>query len=246
MQIFRADIHIHTVLSPCGSLEMSPVNIVKKAKEKKLDILGITDHNSTRHCFVTREIAESAGIYLMMGVEITTREEIHCLAFFEKDDQLLEFQSYLDEHLPDIPNDPERFGHQVVVDAEENILMQESRLLISALDSGLEETESVVHRLNGLFIPAHIDKSRFSIISQLGFIPADIRADGFEVSQYATETLVQQMLVNHTGKSVLRNSDAHQLDQIGTCFTGFELEEISFNNIRQALLSPARIHANAR
>ena len=32
----RADLHIHTVLSPCGDLEMSPGNILRAARERGL------------------------------------------------------------------------------------------------------------------------------------------------------------------------------------------------------------------
>ena len=31
---FRADMHIHSVLSPCGDIEMSPSAIVAQAKAK--------------------------------------------------------------------------------------------------------------------------------------------------------------------------------------------------------------------
>ena len=33
---FRADMHIHSVLSPCGDIEMSPSAIVAQAKAKGL------------------------------------------------------------------------------------------------------------------------------------------------------------------------------------------------------------------
>jgi predicted metal-dependent phosphoesterase TrpH len=88
MNVYKADLHIHTVLSPCGDLEMSPSNIIRQAKEQKLDIIGITDHNSTRHCKLTAELGERQGIFVLTGVEITTREEVHCLAFFEKPESI--------------------------------------------------------------------------------------------------------------------------------------------------------------
>jgi 3',5'-nucleoside bisphosphate phosphatase len=82
MKTFRADLHIHTVLSPCGDLDMSPGNIVSEAVNKGLDIIGITDHNTTRHCNLIKRMAEEKGIFVMQGAEITTKEEVHCLAFF--------------------------------------------------------------------------------------------------------------------------------------------------------------------
>lgn len=47
MKWYKADLHIHSVLSPCGSLDMSPKNIVQSALDKELEIIAITDHNST-------------------------------------------------------------------------------------------------------------------------------------------------------------------------------------------------------
>ena len=45
---FKADLHIHTVLSPCGDLEMSPTAIVDRALSRGLDMIAISDHNTTR------------------------------------------------------------------------------------------------------------------------------------------------------------------------------------------------------
>jgi len=91
MEFFRADLHIHTVLSPCGDLEMSPGNIVSEAAFKGLDIIGITDHNTTRHCDLIARLGSEKGIFVMQGAEVTTKEEVHCLAFFENTDTLKKF-----------------------------------------------------------------------------------------------------------------------------------------------------------
>jgi 3',5'-nucleoside bisphosphate phosphatase len=237
MNLYRADLHIHTVLSPCGELEMSPANIIKQASEKALDIIGITDHNSTRHCRLIRDLAQSYGIFVLMGAEITTKEEVHCLAFFESDDQLDSFQHYLELHLPNIPNDIERFGYQVVLDRNEDIVHQEEWLLISAIDQSIDEVEKKVHSLNGLFIPAHIDKNRYSLISQLGFIPKGMNADAFELSAKANEKELQPYMKWHDNKPFIRSSDAHMLDLIGSCISFFEMESCSFSQIRNALLN---------
>jgi hypothetical protein len=38
LKLYKADMHIHTCLSPCGDWGMSPKRIVEKSLEKKLDI----------------------------------------------------------------------------------------------------------------------------------------------------------------------------------------------------------------
>ena len=187
MKLYKADLHTHTVLSPCGDLEMSPLNIVRKAKQKGLDILGITDHNNTKNCKVLEEVAKDYDLMILKGAEVASKEEVHCLAFFEKDDELFEFQNYLDEHLPKIANDVNKFGYQVVIDKDENITEQINWLLISALDVSINQIEKKVHELNGLFIPAHIDRSRYSILSQLGFVPSDLNCDAMEISKFITK-----------------------------------------------------------
>lgn len=159
MNRFKADLHIHTVLSPCGDLEMSPSNIIRAAKSKQLDLIGITDHNTTRQCAVIRELGLKEGIYVLCGTEVTTKEEAHCLAFFDTTESLEAFQDYLDAHLPKVKNNPDLFGYQVAVDADDNIFFEEDRSLLSAIDQSIEKIEETIHSLNGIFIPAHINKS---------------------------------------------------------------------------------------
>lgn len=235
MNKYRADLHIHTVLSPCGDLEMSPINIIKKANEKGLNIIGITDHNTTRHCKLISKLAEPEGIFVLMGAEVTTREEVHCLSFFENDDKLSDFQVYLEKHLPPIPNNTQKFGYQVVVDENEQVIDEIENLLLSALDQSIEQVEQKVHSLGGIFIPAHIDRPSYSVISQLGFIPTDLLADGFEISALCSLEKVLPLPGNQKGKSIIRNSDAHYVDQIGKVFTVFEMKCCSFSEIKLAL-----------
>jgi len=235
MNKYRADLHIHTVLSPCGDLAMSPANIIAKAIEKGLDIIGITDHNTTRHCKLISKLAKSAGIFVLMGAEVTTREEVHCLTFFENDDQLSEFQNYLEKHLPPIPNNTEKFGYQVVVDEDEQIIDEIEFLLISALDQSIEQVEQKVHSLGGIFIPAHIDRPSYSIISQLGFFPDGLLIDGIEISANCNVKSVVPFLGEQSAKTIIRNSDAHYVENIGLAFSTFEIEHRTFSEIYMAL-----------
>jgi PHP family Zn ribbon phosphoesterase len=231
----KADLHVHTVLSPCGDLDMSPRAIIAAAKRRGIEILGITDHNSTRQIPVMQQVARQEGILLLAGVEVATREEVHCLAFFPGDEQLNAFQHYLDLYLPAIPNDPARFGYQVVVDADDQILYEETRLLISAIDQGIEEIERAVHALDGLFIPAHVDKSRNSIFSQLGFIPPTLACDALEISARATPSTLLATTPRTRQHALLQSSDAHYLHEIGTVYTELHPRDDSFEAIRDAV-----------
>jgi len=208
---------------------------VQKAHQMGLDIIGITDHNSTRQCKGVKREADKNGIYLLIGAEVTTKEEVHCLVFFEDYDSLDAFQQYLDSYLQNFKNDPLRFGYQIVVDENEMIEYEEERLLILAIDQSIDQVEQKVHQLGGLFIPAHVDKSKNSIISQLGFIPKDLAVDAIEISSNTAKTAFlekQGYLKNYT---FIQNSDAHMIGNIGKRVTTFELEKLSFSEISMAL-----------
>lgn len=231
----RADLHLHTVLSPCGDLEMAPANILRIAEEKGLDIIGITDHNSTRQAAFIRQHNPNDHLFILAGAEVTTQEEVHCLAFFSTQEQLDEFQAYLDAHLPPIANSPEKFGYQVAADFNDQIIYEEPRLLISALDQDLEKVRKKVKQLQGIFIPAHIDKARFSILSQLGFIPSDLEYDALEISCHANYQSFLAQRPELRGKPFIQSSDAHYPADIGKVYTVLEIEELSFEAIRRGI-----------
>jgi PHP family Zn ribbon phosphoesterase len=214
---------------------MSPVNIVSTAARKGLDIIGITDHNTTRHCELISKLGTEKGIFVMLGAEVTTKEEIHCLTFFEKTDELREFQKFLDANLPDIDNVPEIFGYQVQVDEIDNIIYEEKKLLTNSISKSIKELEVFVHSLNGLFIPAHVDRKKNSIYSQLGFLPENMEADALEVSRASSPEEFSSMHPEILKFKLLRNSDSHFPDAIGKVSTGFYLEKPVFAEVKMAL-----------
>ena len=92
-----------------------------------------------------------------------------------------QFQQYIDDNLTVIPNKPEIYGHQYLVDENEDILDEEDRLLVAALQTGIEDVITEVHRLEGLVVPAHINRMYNGLYSQLGFLPAGLKADALEL-----------------------------------------------------------------
>lgn len=235
MKIFRADLHIHSVLSPCGDLDMSPRSIVAEAKARGLDFIAVTDHNSTLHGPLVRRLAEPHGIKVFYGAEVTTREEAHCLCLFEREEQRIPFQQFIEDNLPVIKNDPARFGYQVVVNENDEIIQEVEPLLISALRVGINEIQEEVHCLGGVFIPAHVDRPMYSLISQLGFIPPDLKFDALEVFR---NTDREEFVTNNGylgNPTIIKNSDAHFPGQLGTTFSEYLLEEVTFSEFAMAL-----------
>ena len=166
---FKADLHIHTVLSPCGDLEMSPSAIVDRALARGLDMIAISDHNTTRQVKVTQRIGREKGLFVLGGVEVTSQEEAHCLSFFENDEQLDAFQSFLDQHLPPIPNDEDRFGYQLIVDENDEIVGEEEYHLLNAIDVDIDGIYEEVHRIGGRRISTRAP--RLSPVSWVSFLP---------------------------------------------------------------------------
>lgn len=230
-----ADLHIHTVLSPCAELEMTPANIVNKAKQSGLQIIGITDHNSTKNALLVKRLAANEGIFVLTGAEVTTKEEVHCLAFFEFENQLTQFQQFLDEQITIIPNPDGHFGYQPVVDENDNIIELIPNYLPAALKKGISEIQQYVEKLNGIFIPAHVDRPSNGLFSQLGFIPPGLKFDAMGISAFSKEKDVRKHYFLGKEITLIRNSDAHYLEQIGEIYTQFFLEDISFLEIKFAL-----------
>lgn len=234
--LHKADIHIHTVLSPCGDLDMSPVNIINKAKELNISILGITDHNSCRNAEVCAELGKENDIFVICGAEVTTKEEVHCLCFMPDINKLNEFQQFIDSKIIFFQNSPDKFGYQLVIDKDENIVDEVEHLLINAIDCDIKDLQVKVDELNGIFIPAHIDRPTFSISSQLGFIPTDLKFDVLELSYRAKQTNFLQNFPWFQNYRYIYNSDAHFINDIGRIYTEFELTSLNFENFRKAII----------
>ena len=237
MNRFRADLHCHTLLSPCGDIEMTPARIVRTALERGWDIIGITDHNTTVQGREIKRMVGDGEPYILCGAEVTTREEVHCLVFADNGESLDALQKFLDDSLPRIPNDEEVFGYQLAVNEAEEVIYEAPYLLISAIDRSIEEVAAFAGSIGGLFIPAHIDKSQNSIISQLGFIPPDLPFDALEISARCSldGLLERHRWLRKLNPSFVRSSDAHYPEDLCRASTWLEMPCRSFEEIRTAL-----------
>lgn len=233
LEEFRGDLHIHTCLSPCGDLSMLPTLIIMKAKEKNLDIIGICDHNTAENVTAVQKAGEKEGLTVIGGIEITSQEEAHILAFFKRNADLRHIQSIVYEHLPGV-NDEKVFGEQVIVDEEDEMLGVNEKLLIGATTLFLEQIVALVHDLGGIAIAAHIDREAFSIIGQLGFIPKGLKLDGLEVSLLSRLEELRAKYPEVKNFPVVSFSDAHYLEDIGKNVTSFFLENPSAEELYKA------------
>lgn len=227
MRCYKADLHIHSVLSPCGGLEMSPRALMQRFKELSIEWIAITDHNSLANCAAYAKAAAEAGIAFTYGVEIQTAEEIHLLAYFDDTEKAMKFDRTLYEALPPILNDSDFFGDQVVIDADENIIRIEERALSNSVVWSLEEAKERAESYGGFCIPAHVDAEANSIIGQLGFIPQNL---DFPVLGITSGLILEDFLKLHpelAGYSFLRASDAHYVSDLGCGSSNLSVQEPS-------------------
>ncbi|MBD3292398.1 MAG: PHP domain-containing protein, partial [Armatimonadia bacterium] len=236
--ILRADLHMHSCLSPCGSLEMSPSAMAARAAELGLDVVALTDHNSALNTPAFAACCAEAGLVALFGLEVTTREEAHVLALFDAPAGALELSEWIYERLPEILNDPEELGDQVYVDAREEILGTVDRVLTAATDVSVDELARRVSGAGGLFVPAHIDRPYFSLPSQLGFLP-DLPYDALEITRLPC-------IIDTGGRPLITSSDAHYLPDIGSGFTELECERRDAAAVLRALRSGAVVSLRPR
>ena len=229
---FKADLHIHTCLSPCGELEMLPTVIVKQAKRQHLDIIGICDHNTAENVVAVKKAGEKIGLKVLGGIEMTSSEEVHILGIFDDDGAICEMQNIAHSNLAG-ENDEDAFGMQLVVDECDTPTELNDRLLIGATSLSIDEIVTSIHSLGGLAIASHIDREAFSIIGQLGFIPENLPLDALEISPNCGPDEVENY--RSYGLSLVTSSDAHFLADIGKASTTFLLNAPSFLEIKMAL-----------
>jgi len=232
---FRADLHIHSCLSPCGELTMSPRRIINQALAEGLDIIALSDHNTAENAAAAIRAAAGKGLVVLPGMEITSEEEVHILAVFESMDDLLPLQSEVFLKLPKIASKKKLIKDQVIVNEDDEVMGFSPRCLIAATRLNVYEIVELIHRCRGLAIASHIDREAFGLISQLGFIPPDLRIDAFEVSPRMTIAEARATGKGWARLPLVRFSDAHRPEEIGKSTTSFIIASPVLDEIRLAL-----------
>lgn len=208
--VLRADFHLHSCLSPCGDLSMSPQTIAQNLAARGVNIAALTDHNSALNCPSFEKACKKFGIIPLFGIEAQSNEECHILCLFTRLEQALAFGEEIYALLPPIMNIPEKTGDQVYVDENDDILGAVEKILITSIDLGLDELAEKAIQAGAIIIPAHVDRAAFSLTSQLGFIP-DGPWDALEVVRMPQNTTD----CDTRGYHLTTSSDAHYVEHIG-------------------------------
>jgi PHP family Zn ribbon phosphoesterase len=234
MNTYRADLHVHTVVSPCADVEMIPPLIVAEAVQQGIDIIAITDHNSSANVSAVQKAAKGFPLLVIPGMEVQTLEDIHVLCLFATLDQLLDWQAIVSQHLPAIKNNAEFFGEQFIVDETGDFLASEDQMLLTAASLSFEEAYHAVTSLGGFFIPAHVNRKANGLLTTLGFVPADTPLELLEISRHLTPEMAKQNFPQIKDYLLIQNGDVHYLaDMLGSLH--LKMAAPSFNELILAL-----------
>ncbi len=235
MKKYKADLHIHTCLSPCADIRMSPSAVVKKALEKQLDIIAVTDHNSAENIIAAKKTAENTELTVLAGMEVASFEEAHILAIFDNIESAMKLQDIIYQNLLPGENDVRQFGEQIVVNENNEALSFNNRLLIAATTLTAHSVVNITHSFGGLSIASHIDREAFGIISQLGFIPEDLKFDALEISPRIDRERAEHLFSDYNSFVWVSSSDAHYLEDIGKRTTSFFIKEPTIAEMTSAI-----------
>lgn len=208
----RAELHVHTVLSPCAAVEMIPPLIVSEALHAGIQIIAITDHNTSANVPAVIKAATGTGLTVIPGMEVHTREDVHILTLFQNLEALQTWQSIIDQALPPKPNQPEYFGEQYIVDESGDFLAMEERLLIQPTSLSIHDVYQKATALGALVIPAHVDRKTYGLIGTLGFIPSDINFLAVELSRRIQSDRVLKTYPQLAGYHFIQSGDVHHLE----------------------------------
>ncbi len=234
MKTYRSELHIHTVLSPDADVRMIPPLIVRKALECNIDLIAITDHNASENASAVIRAAKGTSLTVLPGMELETKEEVHCLCLFDTLGHLEELQTLVDNTLPDVPNNIDFFGEQFIVDHTGDFIKRKERLLLNSTTLTFEEAYQFINNLAGLFIPAHVTRKGFGLLPHLGFVPTTTKPDALEISRHMSPQKAISMYPELKNYPLIQNGDVHFIDDfLGA--TTFKVEKPTVQELQLAL-----------
>lgn len=234
------DFHLHSCLSPCGDNDMTPYNLVNMAKLLGLDVIALTDHNSAQNCRAAVEVGKKIGLTVIPGMELCTSEEVHVVCLFDELANAESFSDYVLSTVPHVKNRPDIFGDQLVTDAEDNVVGTQELLLTTASGISANDAVKIVGEYGGVCYPAHIDRSSYSIISNLGMITPEMNFSAVEMTENADRPMYEKKHPIINDMSVFVSSDAHYLENMREAKHTIDVAENSAREILKSIANNSR------
>lgn len=213
MRVFY-DLHLHSCLSPCGSDDMTPNNLVNMAALLGYQMIAVTDHNACGNAGAAMEAGRAAGLVVVPGMELCTAEEAHVVCLFPTLEAAESFEGFVRENSPPLRNRPEIFGRQLLLNSRDELVGEEERLLLAASHVTAEEAAQKAREWGGTAFPAHVDRDSYSLLASLGAIPPE---PGFCTAEISPQGDPRSLVHAHPELSrmtLLQNSDAHYLENM--------------------------------
>lgn len=231
------DLHIHSCLSPCGDMDMTPNNIVNMAKLLGLDVIALTDHNSSLNCKAAMEVGDEIGLTVIPGMELTTNEDIHAVCLFPTLETAVSWSKYVRDNRIKIKNRPEIYGRQVIMNSADEEIGEVEELLLPAGNISIMNAFEKVRDFGGICYPAHIDRDSLSILSVLGEIDESCGFTAAELADKSRETELKRLHPILNDLKIITSSDAHYLENMREAENYLELEELSAQSVIDCLLN---------
>lgn len=184
------------------------------AKILGLDIIALTDHNSAQNCRAAMTVGESVGLTVVPGMELCTSEEVHIVCLFDDVKNVEAFSDYVLSTVPPVKNRPEIFGDQLIMNDGDGIVGTQELLLTTASGISIENAVETVGQYGGVCYPAHIDRSSYSVISNLGMITDEMNFAAVEMTENADQNEYRANYPIIKDMPVFVSSDAHYLENM--------------------------------
>lgn len=225
------DMHIHSVLSSCADDLQTPNNILNMCMLKELNIISICDHNSAKQYETLELLKDSYDFLLIYGIEMTIKEGFHVLAYFENKEDVMALDKIIDDSLNKSLLPPD---DQIVCDEYDEEKTKIQYYLNQPIPYDFKDIIEIVHRLDGVVIPAHIDRKNTGILDFYQDFSI-FNIDGIEIYDLNKK---EQLFLNKPflkKYQYINNSDAHSVELIHEKDNYIDIEKLTFSDFKKWL-----------
>ncbi len=253
------DLHIH---SDASDGRMSPEEIVKTAKEKKISVLALTDHHTAKNIDRLRNIGKHECISVIAGIEFRTEygsKSVHLIGLFPE-----YFGEYhLDgSNLQSLVLDSLDLSEARILAAGRKKLSEDGKNKITDADAwktGLfcvqvdfRKASSKIHEYGGIVIPhsgskensldremKHEGKLGVGLFESLGPVKQELFEEKYiDICEIRKKGDNETFYLEHFNRASIVSSDAHRIEEVGQSFTWIKADPV-FAGLLQLIQEPA-------
>ena len=227
---------------------MTPNNIAGMGAICGLQIMALTDHNTTKNCPAFFTAAKRQGIIPVAGMELTTAEDIHLVCLFEMLDDAMRFDEAVTACRLKVENKVEIFGRQMIMDGDDEVIGVDDWFLPMATTLSIEEAAALCVAHGGICWPAHIDRPANGVLAVLGAFPDDPPFGIAELHDLDTKDALCEQHGNLNKLMFVSGSDAHYLWDIREKSCSLEIDDEPYSSelVRKRLFEQLRRAAAAK